>query len=175
MNTSIFTRLLEQLSDSDWQAVIEGQAVLLIDDVRLELGPLAAPNALIKAAEQGGANALDLKSESIADAQAILANFYLTHPLTREGFNRQTLSLIQTHGAGAFAALTGQRPERTLFVDGGEVVAESAASPRHPYGAYCELPRPLSGDAIENAVHRWLESGEAFDRYLGMNVCRYNC
>jgi hypothetical protein len=62
-----------------------------------------------------------------------------------------------------------------LFVDGGEVIAECADSPRHRYGVFCELESTLSEHAIEEQVRQWLERGEAYEDYLGMNVCRYNC
>jgi hypothetical protein len=38
---------------------------------------------------------------------------------------------------------------------------------------FCELQRPLA--VLDERVRRWLERGEAHQRYLGMNVCRYNC
>jgi hypothetical protein len=34
-----------------------------------------------------------------------------------------------------------------------------------------------AGNLMDTAtqVEKWLNSGEAYDRYLSMNVCRYNC
>ena len=175
MNHTIFSQLLNQLPESDWQAVIEGQGLLLVDDLALQVGPLQAANAIIKAPEQGDCDAATLQRDSIANAEAILANYYLTHPLTLGGFNRQAERLIEMHGAAAFAAVSGQFPKCTLFVDGGEVIAEMSGRPRHRYGAFCELDRPLPASAIEERVRKWLQRGEAHERYLGMNVCRYNC
>jgi len=83
--------------------------------------------------------------------------------------------LIDRLGAGAFAAAPRQLARYTLFVEGGEVVAESAESPRHKYGVYCELERPVGDAETEVRVRKWLQRGEAHERYLEMNVCRYNC
>jgi hypothetical protein len=175
MNASTFKQLLTQLDASDWQAVAAGQCVLLVDDLRLAIGPADAPNAVFRAPPQGPVDAATLKRNMLAAADELLSNYYLTHPLTLAGFDHQAKILLGRYGAAAFAAPTGQLPSRTLFVDGGEVVAESSDSPRHRYGAYCELDKPLTEPAIKAQVQRWLERGEAYQRYLSMNVCRYNC
>jgi len=41
--------------------------------------------------------------------------------------------------------------------------------------AYCELEHPLEDGELEKYVRKWLQRGEAHERYLGMNACRYNC
>ena len=99
----------------------------------------------------------------------------MAQELSRSEFDRQLEALFRQHGATAFAALGEQYPERTLFFERDRVVAESADSPRHRYGAFCELEEPLSGAALEAHVRQWLASGDAYELYLGMNVCRYNC
>jgi hypothetical protein len=98
----------------------------------------------------------------------------LIGPLTRDDFNKQVRELFDQHGIEAFAAPAGQLPARSLFVDNGEIVAEPADSPRHRYGAYCEMPAGNLMD-VATQVEKWLNSGEAYDLYLSMNVCRYNC
>ena len=99
----------------------------------------------------------------------------MAQELSLSEFNQQVEALFERHGAAAFAALTGRCPQYTLFVDDDRVVAESVDSPRHRYGAFCELEEPLSGAGLEAYVRQWLASGEAYELYLGMNVCRYNC
>ncbi|OBS08408.1 hypothetical protein [Acidihalobacter prosperus] len=99
----------------------------------------------------------------------------MTQPLSQDAFDRQVEVLFSAHGAGAFAACAGALPDFTLFVDGEHVVAEPQGSPRHRYGAYCELEEPLTGEALEVRVRRWLRGGEAYTLYLSMNVCRYSC
>jgi len=175
MNEQLFISLLEQLGEADWQSVIDGKGVLVIDDLYLGIGPVDASNAILCAPDEGTSDAATLKSESIADAVALLNNYYLTHPLTQVGFNHQAQKLFDEYGANAFAAPPGQLPKCTLFVDGGEVVAEIADSPRHRYGVYLELEGSLADAVIGQKVQKWLEQGKAHEDYLGMNVCRYNC
>ncbi|TNF95886.1 MAG: hypothetical protein EP297_11380 [Gammaproteobacteria bacterium] len=170
MNEMTFIRLLNRLDDADWQAVIEGQGILVVDDLLLQTGPTNAPNAIIYAPEEDELDADTLKRESIDGASALLNNYYLSHLLTLPGFNYQAQKLIEEHGAAAFVAPEGQLPEYTLFVDGGEVIAEPPDSPRHRYGTFCELTQPLTDLKTEEHVRKWLERGEAYERYLGMNV-----
>ncbi|MGV6816694.1 MAG: hypothetical protein ACWA44_05415 [Thiotrichales bacterium] len=162
------------MPDEAWQRVAAGEALILVDDESLKVGPADASEAIITrgSAEQGWAS---LKAESLADARALLANYYLSHPLSRSGFDRQAQELLAQHGAIAFAAPPQKLPARTLFVEEGRVIAETAESPRHRYGAYCEVQPGLSAAQIEAAVNQWLEQGEAYERYMSMNVCRYNC
>ena len=96
-------------------------------------------------------------------------------PLEKDDFNRQVRALIAKHGPEAFAALPGQYPQYTLFVEGDRVIAEGADSPKHRYGVFFERPARLTDEALAAALEEWLESGEAFDHYMSMNVCRYNC
>lgn len=175
MNEATFVEQLKRLTPAEWEAVVEGQGVIIVDDLRVEIGPANAPNTVIIAAPGEASDAEVLKRESLSAAAELLHNYYLTHPLSLPGFNQQAEALIHEHGATAFAAVAGQFPRCTLFVDGGEVVAESAESPRHRYGVYCELERPLDAAALEGRVRQWLQRGEAHERYLEMNVCRYTC
>ena len=69
----------------------------------------------------------------------------------------------------------GRLPRYALFVDGVEVVAEPPESPRHKNGVFCELERPLDERAVEACVRKWLERGDAHERYLETNLCRYTC
>lgn len=181
MNETRFRQLLQQLPDALWQRLLDGGGLSLADDLELQPGAADAPDLILRPGRlvrEGRCdhNELDaLKAEIMAGAGVILADYYRTHPLTLAGFNRQAQALLARYGAAAFAAVQGGLPERTLFVDGGELVAEAADSPRHRYGVFCELQRPLSVEALDERVRRWLERGEAHQRYLGMNVCRYNC
>jgi len=170
MNEQQFRDLLTQLPDESWQALDEGQGLLLVEDQRLEPGPLEAPERIIPPSDT-----VVSKADCLADAAQLLADYYRNRPLTLAGFNRQARALVDEHGAAAFAAPYGQLPQRSLFVDVGELVAEGPDSPRHRYGAFCELDSPVSGQALEDQVRRWLDNGQAYERYLSMNVCRYNC
>jgi hypothetical protein len=146
-----------------------------VDDVKLETGAANAANVIIPAIIDGTQAAAELREQCIAQASQLLEDYYRTHPLTRAGFNRQVEELLDRLGAAAFTALPGQLPDYSLFVEVGSVIAEPRQSPRHPYGAYCEIIRPLADSALTRHVKQWLDSGEAYERYLSMNVCRYNC
>lgn len=94
---------------------------------------------------------------------------------SQEDFNRQVLDLFAQHGSESFAAPEGQTAAFTLFVEGDWVLAESADSPRHPYGTYCEFTRVMDQDELDKYMCDWVKSGEAYRLFLSMNVCRYNC
>lgn len=175
MNTDIFLLLLNQLNDDDWQSVIDGNGLLLIDDQALEVGSATAPNVIVSLADYSVNDLSDIKKNIVADAEQILTQYYLQHPLSESGFNRQVDQYIKKYGATAFAARYDEVPQCTLFVEGGEVIAETSESPRHRYGVYCEIDQALSASAVEKQVRHWLANGEAYQQYLAMNVCRYNC
>jgi hypothetical protein len=96
-------------------------------------------------------------------------------PPTPSEFNAQVASLVEELGPAAFCAAPGQRPEYTLFVEDKQVVAEPRNAPRYPYGLYCEIRTGLSDDQIADYLNKWLTTGGAYEEFLGMNVCRFNC
>ena len=175
MNTDGFIALLNQLNDDDWQAIIAGSGLLLVDDQILKIGPATAHNTIVHSADYSSSDLSTIKNNVLSDAEQLLAQYYLRHPLSQTGFNRQVDRYIKKHGASAFAAIYGNIPQYTLFVDGGDVILESSESPRHRYGVYCEIDQSLTASAVEKQVNQWLANGEAYQQYLAMNVCRYNC
>ncbi|QEP41741.1 hypothetical protein D5085_00425 [Ectothiorhodospiraceae bacterium BW-2] len=96
-------------------------------------------------------------------------------PPTVAEFNRQIVSLMRQLGTQAFCAQPDKKPDYTLFIDGDQVVAEPKGAPRYPYGLYHTIDSGLSDTDIGHHVDRWLASGEAYQEFLAMNVCRYNC
>jgi len=175
MNNQEFLDQLIQLHDPDWQAVMEGKALLMIDDLALTVGDANADTVIIKGAKPAIESAEQLKQETIKNAASILDRYYFTHTLSRVGFDHQAQRHILAKGAEAFAATAGQWPAFSLFVEAGELLAIPAGSARHRYGAFCELDKALAQAAIKDRVEQWLHSGEAYQLYLSMNVCRYNC
>ena len=173
MNLTQLTNILESLDDSVWQALLLGQPLLLIDDERVVAAAESSGKIFIP--PQQAKDISSLRDSVIADAEEHLNNYYLSHPLSQTGFDRQVEKLVEQYGASAFAAVYPDVSERTLFVDVGEVIAEGHDSPRHPYGAYCELEELLEGDALQQFVLQWIADGEAYERYISMNVCRYGC
>ncbi len=176
MNTDIFLALLNQLNDDDWQSVMDGNGLLLVDDQALTVGASTAHNVIVHSADYSANDLSSIKKNIVSDAEQILTQYYLQHPLSESGFNRQVDYYIKKHGANAFAARYGEIPQCTLFVEGGEVVVETSESPRYRYGVYCEIDQAaLTAGTVEQKVSQWLANGEAYQQYLAMNVCRYNC
>lgn len=175
MTESFFIEHLKQLSESDWYAIYSGQGLIMINDSHLEIGSPDLPGVIL-AARFFTANDPDtFKQHAMAAASELYTNYYRTHPLTLYGFNDQLYRLVQQFSPESFCAPTGQRSDKTLFVEDGELIAMGKADPRHAYGVFCELPHSIKPAAIVNHFSHWIEQGEAYERYLSMNVCRYNC
>jgi hypothetical protein len=172
MNHGEFNALLESLEPADWQAIVDGQALLIIDDTRLQAGPADSPNAIIRSTGETPVNAF--RQYCLSHAGDIIDDYYRSHPLTANGFRSQAIRLVEQYGAPAFLAVEGTLPDYTLFVDGGELLAESRDSPRHRYGAFCEILQDASANP-KTTVLTWIHDGLAYARYLEMNVCRYSC
>ncbi len=171
MDTPDFIALLDA-SGSELLAQADPQLALrLVDDERLVWGNRDADDVIVERLPEG--DAADVLQWLKDQAEDLVATYYRAHPLSRNGFNRQVEALFGLFGAEAFAAPSGALPPFSLFVDGGTVVAEPATSARHRYGAFLEMNRQ-HGD-VAPQVFNWLRSGEAYNQYLGMNVCRYNC
>ena len=167
--------LLGQLSAAALDVVLKGQALLMVDDDSLALGDPEAPNVLVRP-EAFSVNDVDqLRQVLLENSDELIEGYYRTHPLSWAGFDWQVKALCETQGYETFAALPDARPLKSLFVDQGSVIAEGQDSPRFPYGTYCELRAATGPEEIKQAVERWISSGQAYDSYLGMNVCRYNC
>jgi len=173
MNHFELQHLLKQLDNDIWQALFDGQPLALVDDERLV--PAAKPEDKIFILPQNADDVASLRESVIKNAEELLNNYYLSHPLSKSGFTLQVKKLVEQYGASAFAAVYPDIPERTLFVDVGEVVAEDRDSARHRYGAYCELQETMQGEELKQFVQQWLTGGDAYELYIGMNVCRYGC
>ena len=175
MNTAEFVRLVDALDEASLNALSNGKGLLLENDAALVIGDAQSPNVCVAAGQFATGDSEQIRRQISADAETLLEDYYRTHPLTRQGFDEQVHSLMQQHGNKAFAAVEGHWPQRTLFVEQGTVIAEDQTSPRHRYGVYCELSKPMDADGAASVVEKWLANGEAYGQYLSMNVCRYNC
>ncbi|HEY5734318.1 MAG TPA: hypothetical protein VIU36_06105 [Gammaproteobacteria bacterium] len=167
--------LLDQLSVAALNVVLKGQALLLVDDASLALGDPESPNVLVHPEAFTANDADQLRRALLENSEELIAGYYRTHPLSWAGFDRQVKALFEAHGYETFAALPDVMPVKSLFVEQGTVIAEAQDSPRFQYGTYCELPGASGPEQIKQAVERWVSSGQAYDSYLGMNVCRHNC
>lgn len=172
MDVQGFVDLLDTRGAELFNRADRQQALRLVEDERLEWGERKAEDVIVEHVPEGDADEVLQWLKDNADD--IVTGFYRSRPLTRRGFDRQVMALFDLFGAGAFAAPVGALPTFSLFVEGGKVVAEPATSPRHRYGAFLEMPGAGHGDSDAQALS-WLQSGQAYDQYLGMNVCRYNC
>ncbi|MEW8338679.1 MAG: hypothetical protein AB2708_02445 [Candidatus Thiodiazotropha taylori] len=99
----------------------------------------------------------------------------MSQPPSRNEFDAQAAELINELGATAFCAPPGKMPDYTLFVDDNRVIAEPRSGPRHPYGIHCEVREGVTQSQMGEALHTWLESGEAYEAFISTNVCRFNC
>lgn len=165
---------LNQLMQEDWENICKGDSLIMQEDARLLLVSNAIENIFLDRSMMSVDSVEALRIQAIDQSDALLEHYYRKHPLTKVGFARKALVLVHGHEKD-FAASPGQAPSYTLFVEGGEVVAEDQHSPKHPYGVYCELPAAMASEALSNTVQKWLESGDAHENYLEMNVCRYFC
>jgi hypothetical protein len=175
MNAQKFIAAVNALSDDELLKLHGEQSLRLIDDEWLAIGAYNEIDGMQLSLPTVAVDAAAIRAYLTDAASDLVMNFYINHPLSETGFKRQVRELMQQHGATAFAAPAGQRAAVTLFVDSGEVVAETVGNPRHPYGAFLELQAPVPATDIEDRVQYWLDSGEAYRHYLSMNVCRYNC
>jgi|GEM_PF-1569243 len=175
MNEALLTVLLDQLSDPSLLAVQKGQALLLVDDASLSIGNPDSPNVLVAADDYDAPDAAELRRLLKANTAKIIDAYYQSHPLSWTGFDQQVKDLCEQHGYQVFTATPGKRAEKTLFVEQGTVIALDREDPRHAYGVFCELARSVDNEDIKPAIEHWIESGQAYDGYLSMNVCRSNC
>lgn len=174
MNEQLFKQTLEQLTELDWQSLLNGHGLLIIDDSDLIVGGLDAPKSLFHVSDFDVTSALDLKAHVTCSATEILENYYKTNPLTHHGFNRQVEAMVEEYGVEVFSAVVGEIAERTLFVEGGVVISETADSPRHRFGVYFEVDQPLSISELKDAFNQWLVNHSAYFEYVGMSVSRYS-
>ncbi|CAA6823361.1 MAG: Unknown protein [uncultured Thiotrichaceae bacterium] len=165
---------LNRLPQKDWKSIFDGAQLVIHDDESLTVQSQAIDNIFLSASMIETDSADELKNQALAQVEELLSQYYRKHPLTQKGFYRKALAIIKGH-ENDFAAAPRQEPNCTLFVEGGEVVAEDQSSPKFLYGVYCELPDNIANGAIPETVQKWLENGDAHETYLEMNVCRYFC
>ena len=175
MTESLFIDQLRQLSESDWKTIFSGQALLMVNDCSLEMGATGQPNVVLAADFFSADDFSDFKQQALDSAAELYSNYYRTHPLTLYGFNDQFYRLVQQFSPEAFCAPAGNRAEKTLFVESGQLIVLDKTDPRYAYGLFCELSPMVKPSGVANHLSHWIEQGEAYEAYLSMNVCRYNC
>jgi len=155
-----------------WQSIADGANLNLLNDQQLIIS-VENNNSIVENKHITSTSPDEIKAHMISHASVLLQQYYLNHPLSDTGFNQQVKNLFDKHGIETFISNNEQAAERTFFVEGAEVIAENASSPRHPYGVYFTVENKK--DFAPQQAINWVDSGEAYETYLSMNVCRYNC
>ena len=175
MNNKRFIRLLKELTDADWQSVVDGMDVLIKDDRELLIGVSGSAHSIIVSSDYSLTDFTELKSQVLNKSDVILDDYYRSNPLTKTGFNQQAIKLVEELGFENFCASQGKVANRTFFVEGGELIAQTLENPRHRYGVFFEVGQQVSEETLKDHFYQWISSGRAYSEYMGMNVCRYNC
>jgi len=173
MTLELFIQLIKQLSTPQWQSIVDGNNINMVNDQHLVINAEDS-NSIVMNNNIPATELHDVEAYVIENASELLHQYYLSHPLSQASFNKQVETLIRKFGIDKFIASDEQPSELTLFVEGNEVIAENVDSPRHPYGVYFTA-NENNNDDFKKLAMSWLDSGEAYETYLGMNVCRYNC
>ncbi len=174
MNSNQFIAALEALEQSHYQAILEGAALVLQNDVALTVGKSEQPFVIFELGEEHFDSIQALKASLIERAEALIAEYYQFNPLSKRHFNQQLTQLIATHGADRLVTLPGKQADLKLFVDQGALTLEGADSPRFKYGLCLSLSENYPAKAIENKVKNWLASDHAYGDYISVNVCRFS-
>jgi hypothetical protein len=174
MNTEQFKQLLETFADEDYQAVLDGAALVVFQDKALALGKPEEAYVIYELGDDQFDSVSALKANLLANAESILKEYYQFNPLSKEFFNRELSALIQEHGENAFISMPGKETGLKLFVEDGKVVAEDNSSPRFKYGFHLSLDEKMLPQAISNKVKNWVQSGSAYNEYISVNVCRFS-
>lgn len=175
MNTEEFIQIVESADDEVLSALLDGKAIKLVDDERLIAGSTGAMHIIVRPGLFDFSSPENIRELLIEHAKELVFEYYRVNPLSQPGFDKQLFKLIESLGHASFASESGTYPQKTVFVEVGDVVAEGVESPRHKYGSFCEIAKGLDENAVVNTVERWINSGEAYRQYISSNVCRYNC
>jgi hypothetical protein len=174
MNVEQYKEALLALPDEDYQAILDGAALVVFQDKSLKLGEVSDAYGIYELGDDTFASKEALKAHLLDTAEATLKEYYQFNPLSKEFFNQSVVALINEHGEDAFIAMPGKQATLKLFVDDGKVVVEGAESPRFKYGFYLSLEEKMLPQAISNKVKNWIQSGSAYGDYISVNVCRFS-
>lgn len=175
MQVKVFKGQLNALEDSLWQQLSAGDSLIISPDLSLQIVHSGhAENLLTPVNPKEKYSPQALKKRVLEQADFILETYFTDHPLTSADFNQQIQQLVDEFGARSFMATYPNTPDRTIFVEGGIVIAEQPDSPRHRYGIFLEIDNETDLHN-ENLLQKWLNSGQAYQEYLSSNCCRYSC
>lgn len=174
MNSKQLIAALEALEQSHYQAILEGAALVVQNDMALTVGKSEQPFVIFELGDEQFDFTEALKASLIERSEALIAEYYQFNPMSKSHFNQQLTQLIVAHGADALVSMPSKQADLKLFVDQGTLTLEGADSPRFKYGISLALSENYPPKAIENKVKNWLASDHAYGDYISVNVCRFS-
>mgnify|MGYP000182741917 CR=1 FL=1 len=174
MNTEQFTQALTEFSDENYQAILDGAALIIFEDKALTLGKAQQAYVIFEMGDEAFDSIAELKASLIERSEDLIQEYYQYNPISKMHFNNQLNTLIREHGANAFVTMPGQEATVKLFIEGSHVIIETIESPRFKYGFCLVLKDKVLPQALENKVKNWVSSGSAYDDYISVNVCRFS-
>ena len=174
MNAEQFKQALNEFPDENYQAIIDGAALIVFEDKALTLGKSQQAYVIFEMGDETFDSSDALKASLIERSNDLIQEYYQYNPISKMHFNNQLINLVKEHGANAFVTMPGQEAIVKLFVEGSEVIVETNESPRFKYGFCYVLNEKLLPQAVENKVKNWVSSGSAYDDYISVNVCRFS-
>lgn len=174
MNTELLQKAFQDFADADYQAVLAGDAIKVVQDKTLELGKTDDAFVIYELGDESFDSVAALKAHLVAEAEPMLKEYYQYNPVSREYFQAQLTEHMNTLGDMAFVAMPKKPAEYVIFVDDGKVIVEGRDSARHKYGMYCSLDEDYQPAARANKVKNWIQSGTAYGDYISINVCRFS-
>ncbi|QAB14669.1 hypothetical protein [Hydrogenovibrio thermophilus] len=174
MDAQQFLTAVSALSDDDFQKVLNGSTLVVVQDRGLRLGKTDDAFVIYELGEDPFDTVASLKQYLIDNVEDLLRDYYQFNPISKEFFQARLRELMLEHGEAAFAAQPNNLPEKAVFVEQGELVCEGQESPRFKYGLYLRLDEAMPAMAVSNKVKNWLQSGSAYGDYISVNVCRFS-
>jgi DNA-directed RNA polymerase subunit L len=176
MNVEQLKQQIQQLDESQLQAVLNGQALKSIKDESLDIGKKDDAYVFFYIEDEQFDSPEELRQYLLENAETLLEKYYQYNPISPEAFNRQLMAVIADPEVAKKLALLPNKPnELSVFVEGDQVVLEGLDSPRFKYGLHLTLTEELMPQAVVNKVKNWVQSGEAYRDYISANVCRFSC
>lgn len=174
MNAEQFKQALNDYSDENYQAILDGASMVVFQDEDLTVGKSEDAYVIFELGDESFDSISELKASLIERAEELIQEYYQYNPLSKVAFDRALTALIAEHGNEAFVAMPGKEAELKIFVDNDQVISEGPESPRFKYGIELHLEDKMPPLAISNKVKNWIQSGSAYGDYISVNVCRFS-
>lgn len=173
MNETEFKTALENLSQDDWQAVMDGAGIIVDQDTALIIGDADVAFVMFELGDEQFTDANALRDSLVARAGELWREYYCYNPLSKQGFYRRVKSLLDEHGALNFISTPKKASTHRIFVEGASVQAITEAHPVFKYAFHLQVDQEMSDLALTNKINAWLNSGSAYADYISVHVCRF--